>query len=70
LRFEATLASEDIIAASVNIFRGWGILKNQKLIQKLRKTTIKIDRNMYVFYVHFIIQASIDGLTSENGHKG
>ena len=35
--FDNTLTSEDIMAASVNIFRGRDILKMQKFVQKLHE---------------------------------
>ena len=39
--FDNALTSEDIMAASVNIFRGRGILEKQKFLLKLRKIAIK-----------------------------
>ena len=52
LRFEATLAFEDIIAASENIFRGRDILKNQKIIQKCAKPQ---NRSQYMFMYILLI---------------
>ena len=57
------------MAASVNIFKGWGILKNQKIVQKLRKIAIKIDCNMYISKC-FSDQASINNITSEDAYRG
>jgi hypothetical protein len=39
--FDNALTSEDIMAASMNIFRGRGILEKQKFVLKLRKIAIK-----------------------------
>ena len=39
--FDNTLTSEDIMAASLNIFRGRGILKKQKFVDKLREIWLR-----------------------------
>jgi hypothetical protein len=70
LLLEGAMTSEDVMAASLNIIRGWGILKKQEFVQKFRESAK--NRPRFCSSVNeflYIPKPFMDDMNSEDVHK-